>query len=135
MARELVVSFLQGGMSAARWAAGQTKSSVQQGRASGTRCQGRSAWRGAALWGVELSCLSSGLEPASVTPSKCCTPPFWVFLISVLAPLVPNVEFSQESIGDTWLFCFIPVLASMDFPQEPVYGWSCSAEMLVLQIC
>ena len=40
----------------------------QQGRASSGRCQGRSAWHGAALWGAELGCLSSGLEPASVIP-------------------------------------------------------------------
>ena len=36
------------------------------GRASGGQCQGRSVWHGAALWCVELGCLSSGLEPASL---------------------------------------------------------------------
>ena len=57
-----VVSILQGRTSGARWAAGQTKSSVQQGSASGGQCQGRSAWCGAALWSVELSCLSYTLK-------------------------------------------------------------------------
>ena len=65
-----VVSILQGRISRARWTVGQVKSPVQQGRASGSRCQGRSAWCGAALWCVELGCLSSGLETASVIPLK-----------------------------------------------------------------
>ena len=92
-----LISVLQGRISGARWAAGQLKSSVQQGRASGSRCQGRLAWRGAALWVVALGCLSCGLEPASVTPGEWWTPPFWVFLINVLAPPMPSVEFPQES--------------------------------------
>ena len=56
-------------------------------------------------------------------------------LISVFAPLLARVEFAQEPVGGTWLFCLAPLMASVEFPQEPVYGWSCSAEMLVLQIC
>ena len=63
----------------ARWATGQMKSSVQQGRASGGWCQGRSARHGAVHSYVELGCLNSGLEPASVIPWKWCTPSFWVF--------------------------------------------------------
>ena len=40
------VSILQGRIFAARWAAGQKKFSDQQGRVSGSQCQGRSAWHG-----------------------------------------------------------------------------------------
>ena len=108
-----VVSVLQGRISGARWATGQAKSSVPQGRASSGRCQGRSVWRGASLWCVELGRLSSGLEPASVIPWKWWTPAFWVFSISVLAPQ----------------------LASEEFAQEPIYGWSCSADMATLTSC
>ena len=54
----------------ARWAAGQTQSSVQQGRASGSLSQGRSAGHGAALWPVALGCLSSSLKTASVIPLR-----------------------------------------------------------------
>ena len=107
------VSVLQGRTSRARWAAEQAKSSVQQGRASGGRWLGRSAWNEAALWCMELGCLNSGLEPASVIPWKCCTPPFWVFLVNVLASLMPSGE----------------------FPQEPIYGWSHSAVTAVLITC
>ena len=92
---------------------GSLQPSGQQGSASGGRHQGRSLGRGAALWCVELGCLHSGLEPASLIPWKWCTPPFWVFLISVLAPL----------------------MASVGFLQEPECGWSCSADMAVLITC
>ena len=71
---------------------------LQQARASSGWCQGRSVWHGAALWCVELSCLSSGLEPVSVRSWKLCIPPFWVFSINVLAPLMPCVQFAQEPI-------------------------------------
>ena len=69
------------------------------------------AWN--ALWCVKLVCLISGLEPASVTPLKWWTPPFWVFSINVLAPL----------------------LASVELPPEPIYGWSCSADVAGLTTC
>ena len=130
-----VVSVLKGRISGARWAAEQTKSSVQQGRASSGQYQGRSAWRGAASWCVELGCLSSGLEPASVVPSKWCAPPFWVFLINVLAPLMQSVEVAQKPLGDPWLFCLTSLLASVEFPQEPICGWSRSADTAALTTC
>ena len=85
----------------ARWAAGQTKSAVQQGRASGGWCRGRSAWCGAAHWGVELGSLSSGLEPASGT-------------------------YTLEAVYSTLLGIFNKCLftpkPSVEFPQEPMYG-------------
>ena len=67
----------------------------------------------AALWCVELGCLSSGLEPVSVTPWKWWTPPFWVYSVNVLAPL----------------------LASVEFPQKPICGWCRSADMATLTTC
>ena len=130
-----VVSVLKGRISGARWAAEQTKSSVQQGRASGGQCQGRSVCHGATLWYVEVSYLRSALEPASVIPWKWCTPPFWVFLINVLAPLMQSVEFAQKPMGDTWLFCLTSLLASVEFPQEPICGWSRSADTAALTTC
>ena len=108
-----VVSVLQGRVSGARWAAGQAKSSVQQGRSSVGWCQGRPGWPGAALWCVELSCCSSGLEPAPVVPWKWWSPPFCVFSIKVLAPLMPSAEFAQE----------------------PISGWSRWADMATLNMC
>ena len=51
---------------------------------------------GEAPWCVELSCLSSGLEPASVVTWKWCAPPSGSF--SVLAPLMASVEFAQEPV-------------------------------------
>ena len=64
--------------SSASYKKGSPDPGRQQGRAPSGRCQGRPAWCGAARWHVELSCLRSGLEPASVTPGKRGTPPFWV---------------------------------------------------------
>ena len=61
-----VASVLQGRVSGARWAAGQTESSVQQDRAS--VADAKEDQHGAALWGVGLCCLGCGLEPASVLP-------------------------------------------------------------------
>ena len=130
-----VFSILQGRISVARWATGQAKSSVQQGRASGGQCQGRSSWHGAALWCVELSCLSSGLESASVVSWKSCTPSFWVFLINALATPMPSAVFAQEPMGGAWLFCLTPLLASVELPQEPIYAWSRCADLANLTTC
>ena len=52
----------------------------------------------AGVWS-SLGCLSSALEPASVTPGTWCTQRFWVSWISVLAPLTPSVEFAQQAMG------------------------------------
>ena len=73
----------------------------QRCRAPGSPCQGRSTWRGAALWCVELSCLSSGLKTASVIPLKVVNSILLSFLIRALALR----------------------MASGEFPQEPIYGW------------
>ena len=127
-----VISIFQGGISGARWAAGQVKSSVQQDRASGSQCQGRSVWHRAALWCVELGCLSSGLEPASLISSKWCTPHSWVFLINVLAPPMASVEFAWELMGGTRLLCLTSLLGSGGCPQGAVYRWSRSADKTTL---
>ena len=130
-----VVSILQGRVSRARWATGHTSSSVQQGGASGGWCQGRSAWHRTALWCVELGYFSSSLEPASVTPWKCHIPPLSVFLINISAPLMPSVEFPQEPMGGTWLFCLTLLIVNGEFPQEPSYGWSPFADVVVRITC
>ena len=44
------------------------------------------------------------------------SPPFWVFSVSVLVPLMPRGEFAQEPMGGTWLLCLTPLLASVEFP-------------------
>ena len=38
-------------------------------------------------------------------------------------------------MGGTCLFCLTPMLASMESPQQPVYGWSRSADVAVLIPC
>ena len=43
--------------------------------------------------------------------------------------------FAQESVGGTWMFCLTPLLVSVEFPQEPTYGWSRSADVVILIIC
>ena len=106
-ARELSASCREG----SRWAAGQRKFLVQQRRASHGQCQERSVWHEAALWWVELSYLSSGLEPASVTPWKWCAPPFWVFDKCLVTP------------DGMWGIC------------SGAYAWSHSADMVILITC
>ena len=107
-----VVTVFHGRLTKARRAAGQAKSSVQQGGASGSRCQERSVWHGAALaCGARLSqqwsgaCLSYTLKVVDST--------LLGLLISVLAPL----------------------MASGEFPQEPIHRWFCSTDMVVLITC
>ena len=62
-----VIRVLQGRMSGARWATGQTQFPVQQGRAISGRCPGRSAWPGAAHWCVELTWLSQQCSGACLS--------------------------------------------------------------------
>ena len=38
-------------------------------------------------------------------------------------------------MGGTCLFCLTPLLASLQSPQEPVYGWSRSTDVAVLIPC
>ena len=52
-----------------------------------------------------------------------------------LGTLMPGVESAQGPVGATWQFCLAPLLASGEFPQEPLCGWSCYADMAVLIIC
>ena len=69
-------------------------------------------WHGAELWCVELSCLSSGLEPVSDT-LKVVYSTLFGLLLNVLAPL----------------------MAIREIPQEPIYGWPHSADTAVLIMC
>ena len=44
---------------------------------------------------------------------NCVLIPSGSFLVNVLAPLLPSVEFSQEPMDGTWLFCLTLVLVSV----------------------
>ena len=55
--------------------------------------------------------------------------------INVLARLMPSGEFAPESMGGTWLHHLTPLLASVEFPQEPICGWSHSADLAVMIMC
>lgn len=66
MGKEVVTVF-QGRLSRARWSVGQAKSSVQQAELLAADVKGDQ--HGVEkYWCVEFTCLSSGLEPASVIP-------------------------------------------------------------------
>ena len=131
-ARELSASFKKGSLGPGGQ---QGRRSPQSSRAEPQAADAQGDQCGAALWCVELGCLNGGLEPASVIPLKVLYPPFWVFSINVLASLMPTGEFAQEPMGGTWLFCLTRPLASMEFSQEPVYGWSRSADTAALTTC
>ena len=52
-----------------------------------------------------------------------------------LGTLMPGVESAQGPVGATWQFCLAPLLASGEFPQEPLCGWSRSADRAALITC
>ena len=69
------------------------------------------AWSSTLVCGARLS--QQWSEPASVIPLR--------LMYSTLLGLLINV--------------LTPLLASMELPQKPVCGWSCSADMAVLITC
>ena len=129
-----VISILQGRISGARWAAGQVKSSVQQGRASSGRCQGRPAWCGAALCCLGLGCLSSGLELVCHTLKMVYFPFLGLFDKCLGSPDV-KCGIGPGAYGRHMAVLLDTLLASVEFAQAPSYGWSHSADMAVLVTC
>ena len=104
-----VVFILQGRISRARWAAGQMKSSVQQGRDSSCRCQGDQC-------GVEQHCVC-GTQLCQQWSGACLSYTLKVVYSTLLSLFISVLE---------------PLVASGEFPQEPIYGWSRSADTAVL---
>ena len=78
-------------------------------------------WSSTLLCGAQLFLQWFG-QPASVIPWKCCTPPFWVFLINVLAPLRPSGDFPQEPVGGPWLSSWHPFWQVGNFPRSLSMG-------------
>ena len=116
-----VVSILQGRTSGARWAARQS-----------LWCQRRSTWHGAAPWCVELGRLSSGLEPACYTLKVVH---FTLLGLFNKCFSTPNAKFGicpVAYMGGTWLFCLRLLVASVEFAQESICGWSRSADTAAL---
>ena len=109
-ARVLQARVLQGRISRVRWAAGWSPQS------SGCRCQGRSAWHGAALRCVELGSLSSGLKTVSYTlkVEHSTLPGPFDKCLGIPAAQCGNC---QEPMGDIWLFWLTPLMTSVEFPR------------------
>ena len=131
-----VVSVFQRRISGARWAAGgQTKSSVQQAEPPVADAKGdqRGMGQHSGVWSSAVSAVVWNLPQLYLENGV--HPPFWVFSINVLAPLMPSGECTQEPMGGTRLLCLTPLLASVEFPQEPICGWSLSADLSVLVSC
>ena len=130
-ARELSASCKEGSLEPAGQQ-GRRCPQSSRANAKGDQCgeeQNSGVWSSAisaVVWSLpQLYFESSMLHPSGYFCDKC------MYHSNVLVSLMLSGEFAQEPMGGPWLF-LTALLASVEFPQEPTYGWSRSADTATL---
>ena len=113
----------------------QGRQSPQSSRAEPLAANAQGDQRGASVWCVELGCLNSGLEPASVIPLKVEYSTLLDLFDKCLATSDAKCGIFPGVYGWYMTVLLDTLLARMEFAQEPIYGWSRSADTAALTMC